>query len=90
MSRVDGTKDTEVLIRVYHALQDQVGPEDEYDFEMAVLDDWTEDFGQALKYAETDEQAQRSREAIAAAQALRRAIMGLAAARGVETDESGL
>jgi hypothetical protein len=88
MARVSEITDSQVLIRVYRALQDSAGPHDEGDIEMAVLDDWIEDFGRALEYAETDEQALRAEEAIEAAQALRRAMMALVAAPGAASDES--
>jgi len=88
MASIEGIKDSQVVIRVYRALRDVAGPGDEWDIEMALLEQWIGDFEIGIDYAENHEQEERAREAIEAAQALRRAIMAHVAAPGAEDDES--
>lgn len=87
MAESERTKDSEVVVHVYRALREAAGPGDEWDIEMALLEQWIEDFELAIRYAESAEQEERAREAIEAAQTLRRAIMAHVAAPGAEEDE---
>jgi hypothetical protein len=75
---------TELALGVYRLLREAAGPEDEYDIELALVDELLEDFTLSIEYAETAEQATRARAAIADAQELRRRVMALVAAPGAD------
>jgi hypothetical protein len=88
MAQMDDINDSRVAVRVYQALRDAAGPGDKWDIEIALLEQWMDDFGLAIDHAESDNEAQRAREAIEAARALRRPIMAHVAAPGAEDDKS--
>ncbi|MFL5844335.1 MAG: hypothetical protein ACJ762_06545 [Solirubrobacteraceae bacterium] len=74
----------ELALGMYRVLREQAHPEDEYDIELAILDEVVYDFELAIEFADTDDQALRARESIEAAHSLRRAIMALVASPGPE------
>ena len=75
---------TELALGIYRLLREASGPDDEYDIELAIIDELVEDFTLAIDFAETDEQDALARAAIASAQELRRAVMALVAAPGAD------
>jgi hypothetical protein len=80
-----------VAVRVCQALQEAAGPGDQWDIEIAPLEQWIDDFGLAIGLTTpraASGRSARGREAIEAGRALRRAIIARVAAPGAEDGES--